>query len=100
MFNGRKDLTLRGRIALEFITKESPRNLTLSLQHCAEEPFSSSLIPSLRHQKVEGVAVLINSTPEIELLSLNLHENLVHISGIAQPAPFLSEDSAILGSEL
>ena len=89
-----------GWIALEFIGKESPRNLTLTLQHFAKEPFSSSLVPSFRHQNVENIAVLIDYAPETELLSLNLHENLVHIPGIAQSTLLLSEPSSELRPEL
>ncbi len=69
MFDRGKDLTVCGWIALEFVGHESPRNFTLPLQHFAEEPFSSPLVASFRHQEVESIAVLVDSTPEIELLA-------------------------------
>jgi hypothetical protein len=43
---------------------------------------------------------LINSTPEIPLLSSDLHEQLVNMLSIAQLGPLSSQGSGVLGSEL
>jgi len=87
-------------ITPELVSNESPRNLTLALQHFAKEPFGSSLGPLFRHQDVESIAVLIDSTPEIELLSLNLHEDFIDEPSIAQPALLSSDRSGIFRPEL
>ena len=84
----------------ELVGNESPRNFTLTFQHFAKEPFSSSLVPLFRHQDVESVAVLIYITPEIELLSLNLHEDFIDEPSIAQPALLSSDRPGILRPKL
>jgi hypothetical protein len=84
-----------GWIALESVRDQLPRRRTLSLQHLAKELLSSSVVSSFRHQNVEKIAVLIDSTPEIELLSLNLHEDFVDIPSIAQRTLPSSEESGI-----
>ena len=73
-------------ITPELVGNQFPRGVTLALQHFTKEPFRSSLVPLFRHQDVESVAVLIDSTPEIELFSLNFHEDFVDVPSMAQPA--------------
>ena len=64
---------MRRCIALELVRDKLPRRFALSLQHVAKEPFSSSLVPTFGHQNIQNITVLINRSPQVELLSLNLH---------------------------
>ena len=87
-------------ITPELVGNESPRNVTLNLQHFAKEPFSSPHVPTTRHQDIQDVAVLIDSTPEIELLSLNLHEDFIDVPSIAQFALLSSDRLGIFRPKL
>ena len=95
MLNRWKDFPKGSWITPELVGDQFLRGLTLSLQHLPKEPFCSLLVPPFRHQNVEKIAVLIDSTPEIELLSLNLHEDFVDIPSIAQRTLPSSEESGI-----
>ncbi len=75
-------------ITPELVGNQFPRGFTLTLQHFPKEPFSSSLVPLFRHQDVESVAVLIDRTPEIQLLSLNLHEQFIDVPDVAESSLF------------
>ena len=91
MLHTGQNAALSGWITPELVGYQFPWGFTLTLQHFPKEPFSSSLVPLFGHQDVESVAVLIDSTPEIELLSLNLHEDFIDVPSIAQSA-LLSSD--------
>ena len=91
---------MSGRIASEFVGDQFPWNFSLILQHSSKEPLSGPLVPLFRHQDVEGVAVLIDSTPKIEPLSSNFHEQLIHMPDFAQSPLSLSEPSSVFRSEL
>jgi hypothetical protein len=91
MLNRWKDFPKGSWITLELVGYQFPRRFTLSLQHLAKEPFSSSLVPLFRYQNVERIAVLIHCSPKVQLLSPNLHEQLVNVPSIAQSA-LLSSD--------
>jgi hypothetical protein len=72
----------------------------LPLQHFSKEPFSSQLVPSLRHQNVEYITVLIDCAPQIHLLSLDLDEDLIGVPDITQSNLLLSKPAGVLRSEL
>ncbi len=82
-------------ITPELVGNESPRNVTLNLQHFAKEPFSSPHVPTTRHQDIQDVAVLIDSTPEIQLLSLNLHEQFIDEPDVTQTTLLSAQRSSI-----
>ena len=71
-----------GGIRPELVGDQSPRGLALTLQHPAKEPLSSSLVPPFGDQDVQDVAILVNSPPKIKLLSLDSHEELVHVPDV------------------
>ena len=78
-------------IALELVRDELPRGSSLSLQHLAKEPVSGSLVASLRNEEIQNITVLINGTPEVDLLPVDLQEQLIHVPDVAQSAPLLSD---------
>ncbi len=67
----------------------------MALQHFAKEAFSSLLVSSLRHQNIENIAVLIHCSPRVELLSLNLHEQLIDVLDVTQSALLLSDRARV-----
>ena len=82
---------MRRCIALEFVRDKLPRRFALSLQDFEKEPFGSSLVPTLGHQDVENITVLINSLPQVDLPSIDLQEQLIHVPDVAQPASLFSD---------
>ena len=100
MLNRWKDLLVSGGIALEFICDQLPRRLALSLQHFAKEPLSSSLVSAFRNEDVEDITVLINCSPKVVLLTLDLHEDLIDMPDVAQSAPFPSDCACVTRPEL
>ena len=87
----RKDLSMRCGIASKFVRDKLPRRFSLSLQAFEKEPFGSSLVPTLGHQDVENITVLINSSPQVDLPSVDLQEQLIHVPDVAQSASLLSD---------
>jgi hypothetical protein len=59
MFHPRKDLPLRGAIALQLIRDDHSRDILTAFEELAEELLGSLLIPPPLHQDVEHLAVLI-----------------------------------------
>ena len=100
MLNRGEKLTMGSRIAPEFVSDQLPGSFTLALQHFAKEAFSSLLVSSLRHQNIENIAVLIHCSPKVELLSLNLHEQLIDVPDVAQSALLLSDRARVSWPEL
>ena len=91
---------MRRCIALELVRDKLPRRFALSLQHFAKESFSSSLVPTFGHQNIQDITVLINRSPQVELLSLNLHEQLIDVPDVAQTALLLSDRAGVAWPEL
>ena len=60
---------MRRCIALEFVRDKLPRRFALSLQDFEKEAFGSSLVPTLGHQDVENITVLIKARPSAALAS-------------------------------
>jgi hypothetical protein len=100
MLDGGKDLTMRLRITPESVGDQPPRCFALALQHFAKESFSSTLVPLSGQQDVENLAVLIDCSPEVKLLSLNLCEQLVCIPDIAQSTLLFLQCSGVPRPEL
>ena len=51
------------------------------------------------HENVEDVAVLVHGTPQILLLPLDLHEELVQIPGVALAAPAAAQPPCVVEPE-
>jgi hypothetical protein len=100
MLNRRKDFPVGSWITLELVGYQFPRRFPLTLQHLAKEPLSSTLVSSLRYQNVERIAVLIDGSPKVQLLSLNLYKDFVDMPRITQPALLSSDGSGILRPKL
>ena len=86
---------VRGEFSLTALAYNIRRAATLvgipDLQDFEKEPFGSSLVPTLGHQDVENITVLINSSPQVDLPSVDLQEQLIHVPDVAQSASLLSD---------
>ena len=87
-------------IAPEFVGDQSPRGLALALQHFAKESLGSSLVPAFSDQDVQNIAIRIHCSPEVKLLTLNLHEDFINMPSVAQSAPLASNRAGVFRSEL
>ncbi len=54
----------------------------MALQHFAKESLSSSLVPAFSDQDIQNIAILIHCSPEVKVLTLNLHEEFVNMPGV------------------
>ena len=88
------------RIALEFVSDQLPGWFSLSLQHLAKESLSGLLVASLGYQDVENISILIDCSPQVELLTLNLHEDFVYVPDVTAPPKFPSNLPSVFCPEL
>ena len=72
----------------------------MALQHFAKESLGSSLVPAFSDQDIQHIAMLIHCSPQVELYSLNLHEEFVNMPSITQSAPLASDRAGVFRSEL
>ncbi len=84
-----------GGVGLELVSDELPRRLALFFQDFAKKTFGSSLVATSSHQDVENITVLINSSPQVDLPSVDLQEQLIHVPDVAQSALLLSDRAGV-----
>jgi len=84
MFDRRHDLTVGGVITTEFVGKEPARFPTLTFDQTAKEADSGFFIASSLHENIDGIAILIDRTPEIVLGALNGDNGFIQMPGITQ----------------
>ena len=70
-----------------------------TFQQLPEEPCGRPPIAPRLHENVEDVAVLVHGTPQILLLPLDLHEELVQIPGVALAAPAAAQPPCVVEPE-
>ena len=83
MEDGRHDGPVRCPIATQFVGHQAPRFASPALKKLAKEPLGCTPIATRLHENVDDVAVLIDSAPEILPLTLDRHEELVQVPGVA-----------------
>ena len=71
----------------------------MAFQQLPEEPCGRPPIAPRLHENVEDVAVLVHGTPQILLLPLDLHEELVQIPGVALAAPAAAQPPCVVEPE-
>jgi hypothetical protein len=93
-------MTSRGRVAAELVGHQPSRLFPLACQNLAEESLGSGRIATPLHEYIEHIAVLINGSPQIVLLSAYFDEHLVDIPCIAEPTLASFQCHAIAKPEL
>ena len=94
------DLTMSSAIATELVGHQTIRPLALSLEQLAKEAYGSTAIPPGLNQDVNRVAILIDGSPQVLLLTLDLEEHLVKIPKVAELALFALQPPGIFAAEL
>ena len=100
MFNRWEDLSVSGRVALEFVCDELPWRPALSFQHFTKESLSGFLVSSPCDEDVENIAILIDFFQKVVLLDSDLHEDLIDVPDVAQAALFPPNFPSVFGSKL
>ena len=94
--DGRHDRSVRSPVAAQLVG-DQPHGLTLlALQQLAKKACGSPAGATRLDENIDGVAILIDGTPEIAPLSLDSDEdNLVQVPEVAQPAPSTLEPASV-----
>lgn len=86
-------------IAPQLIRHEATRPLPLSLQQLSKETLGGAAISPRLNQNVDDIAVLIDRSPQVLPLILNLHEHFVQIPEIAETTCFLLQPTSVLAAK-
>ena len=95
MHNGRKDLPMCCRITPQLVGDQLPGCSSLLFQGLTKEAFSGATISALGDQNIDYVSILIDGSPQIEVLALDGDEEFIDMPEIAEPTLFLPQLACI-----
>jgi hypothetical protein len=75
---------MRGLIACQLVGDNHPRHIPQTLEQFMEKPLGCFGVSPRLHQDVEHVAVLVNRTPQIAPLAIDLDEHLIEVPFVAR----------------
>ncbi len=84
MDHRRKDVPMSCRIASKLVGDQLPRYLTLMFQGPTKEAFSGFPISSASHKNIDHVPILIDGSPQIEVLPLDSDEEFIDVPDVAE----------------
>ena len=87
-------------ISPQFIRYYLPGFVLMFLQQSFKESLSCRTIPTFLEKHINNFAVLINCSPEVMLLTVDLYENFVDEKCIAISPVFSLQPSGIFGAKL
>ena len=90
-------LSMGNSITSQFICNDLPWLTTMIPQQALEEPLSRSPIPLCLKIDAHNLAILIDGSPQIMLLPVNLHKDFINVEGVAV-APVLALQSVCINS--
>jgi hypothetical protein len=76
-------LAMRDPIASQFICHDLPRFAAMRPDQAPEKALSSRPVALRLKIDINDFAILVNCTPEIMLLAIYLHEDLVDVEGVS-----------------
>ncbi len=100
MLNGRKDLPMCCSITPQLVGDQLPGCLPLMLQHLTKEARSRSTISTLGDQNINHVSILIDGSPQIEVLSSDSDEEFIDVPDVTEPSLLPPQISSIGRTEL
>ncbi len=77
MFHAWQHFSFGSAVARKFIGDEDTRHVGAALEELAEELLGCCFVSSALDQDIQDVPVLINRTPQVLALPLDLQENFV-----------------------
>ena len=95
MHNGKKDLSMCCRITPQLVGDQFPGCSSLLFQGLTKEAFSGLAISALGDQNIDYVSILIDSSPQIEVLSSDFDEEFIDVPDIAEPTLLLPQLTCI-----
>lgn len=85
MLHARHDVNLGSGVALQFVRDQDPWRIPQALEELTEKPFGCLPVAPALHQDVEGMAILIDSSPEVLVLALDRQYDFVEMPFVAAP---------------
>jgi hypothetical protein len=76
---------MRNAIAYQLVCHNLSRFTMVIFQQSSEETLSSSPITTRLEKHIDHFAILVNSPPQVLLLTTNLHKYFVDVECIAEP---------------
>ena len=86
---------MRHAIATQLVGHYVPRFASMTSQQAPEEPFSRSPIPPGLRIDINHLAILINSSPQIVLLTVDPYEDFVDEECVAVTSMLALQSSSI-----
>ena len=83
-------------ITPQLVDDQLPGWLSLMLQHLTKESHSGSTISTLANQNIDYVSILIDGTPQIEMLTSDFDEEFIYMPDVAE-SPLLHPQIASIG---
>ena len=80
---------MRCRITPQLVGDQLPGCSSLLFQGLTKEAFSGATISALGDQNIDYVSILIDGSPQIEVLALDGDEEFIDMPEIAEPALLL-----------
>ena len=87
---------MRCPITAQLVDDQLPGWSFLMLQHLTKEARSRSTISTFGNQNIDYVSILIDSSPQIEVLSSDFDEELIYMPNVAE-SPLLPPQIASIG---
>jgi hypothetical protein len=87
-------------IAAQTIGYDCARHILQPLQQFAKETLRGTGVPSLLHQDIEHLSILVDRAPQIVVFAPDRHEHFIEMPDIAETAPAISQLLGKWGAEL
>jgi hypothetical protein len=91
---------MRDPVTPQLVRHDLPGLTTMGFQQAFEESLGSSSVPPNLQKNINNFAVLVNGAPEIVLLALDLHKNLIDVKCIAVTLVLSFQSPRIFGAKL
>jgi hypothetical protein len=83
MNNSGHQLTTSNAIAAQFICHNLSRLIAMTAQQPLEEALRGCAVPTSLEKHINDFTILIDCSPKVMLLAIDLHEDFVDVKGIA-----------------
>ncbi len=100
MLHSRHHLSLGCPIASQLVGDHHSWDVLAALQELAEELLSCALVPATLHQDIQHGALLIDGSPQVVPLPVDLEEHFIQVPLVARPCTPLTEAVRIFLPEL
>ena len=91
---------MRCGVAPQLVGDQPPGLVSFAFQQLTEEALGGTPIATRLDEDVDHVAVLVNGTPEIVLLTLDVYEEFIQVPRITQATLSPLEPTCLLRAEL